>query len=148
MKINKSIHIIASCLFYTLAGLVLHGQNNENIDSEVIEANAYYDGKSNMNYKKSAQLAHYPLTARIHNEAFTDNFLEVYPYDVSGNNKHGVYENISKRKIDGNGLEYPATQPFYPMYSRIKTKTNISNFPKRKDGSDGGRYVSNQEKSF
>ena len=53
---------------------------------------------SNLSVSKKVQVAHYPLTAKLHNTAVQDHFLEVYPYDVSGNAKHGEYKIVSKIK--------------------------------------------------
>ena len=78
--------------------------------------------KSNISFNKKIQIAHYPLTAIIHNEDIQDVFLEVYPYDVSGNTNHGVFEKVSKRKEEGKGLYLKSSPPFYPFYSRIKKK--------------------------
>ncbi|MDB4289533.1 hypothetical protein N9887_00460 [Flavobacteriaceae bacterium] len=143
MKTNNKLTylIVATCFLCQFYGMVLYGQNSNQAGSVEYES---YTAKSNMDYKKNIQLAHYPLTARIHNTALQDYFLEVYPYDVSGNYSHGTYMNFSKRKLEENNLEYPETTPFHPMYSRVKKKTTLGYF----DANNQSRYVTNPGKKF
>lgn len=100
--------------------------------------------ESNVSFNNKVQIAHYPLTAELHNSALQDQFLETYPYDVSGNAKHGKYEAISKSKSEGEGLYYPASPPFYPLFSRKKTKVVYAKFSPEGDA----EFIANPGKKF
>lgn len=98
--------------------------------------------KSNLSLAKEIQDAHYLLTAKLHNSSVQDYFLEVNPYDVSGNARHGMYVNVSIKEQEGNGLYYEASPPFYPVFSRNKVKTEFTRF------ANGKEYVGNPGKKF
>lgn len=142
-KPTNKMRIISKWILYLfLIGLApLYSQDSGNSKCS-IPGDVACLKKSNLKLDKKIQDAHYLLTGKIHNIEEADFFLEVNPYDVSGNARHGEYVNVSIRKQEGKGLYYQAAPPFYPIYSREKSRTITATFP------NGKVYVGNPGKKF